>query len=99
MKSVPFRFLFVFFAFLIASVSLRAQSQYSIYFGDIHSQTWYSDGNQDQSGYPNVTTLAGTYPQPVARAMTYARNNTNGTVNFWGVSDHNHHSGLNMTIP
>src|SRR5689334_19681111 len=69
---------------------LRAQT-YNTYFGDFHAHTWYSDGNQDQN--------EATYTTPVARAMTYARTQTNGTMNWLGISDHNHNEGgLNMTI-
>ena len=41
-----------------------AQTSYNIYFGDNHSHTWYSDGNQDQ--------VPASYPLPVARGITYA---------------------------
>src|SRR5258706_12097743 len=58
-----------------------AQSPYNIYFGDIHSQTWYSDGNKEQD--------TNTYKKPVAKAITYARDVAHN-MNFLGVSDHNH---------
>ncbi len=66
---------------------LNAQT-YNPYFGDIHSHTWYSDGNQDQN--------EATYTQPVAKAITYARSSP--SMNFLGVSDHNHNESLNMTL-
>lgn len=59
----------------------RAQSPYNVYFGDIHSQTWYSDGNKEQD--------TNTYKKPVAKAITYAREVAHN-MNFLGVSDHNH---------
>ena len=45
---------------LVCTASIQAQT-YNIYFGDIHTQTWYSDGNQDQN--------EATYTKPVARAI------------------------------
>ena len=68
-----------------------AQSPYNIYFGDFHSQTWYSDGNKEQD--------TNTYKKPVAKAITYARDNAND-MDFLGVSDHNHHesSDLHMNL-
>src|ERR1051326_4929583 len=72
------------------STLVFAQSPYNIYYGDFHSHTWYSDGNQDQN--------MATYTQPVARAITYARTNAN-SMNFLGVSDHNHNEGgLHMNL-
>ncbi len=69
--------------------SLWAQSSYNIYFGDIHSHTWYSDGSQDKD--------TNTYKKPVAQAITYARSSP--SMNFLGVSDHNHNEGgLHMTL-
>ncbi len=74
---------------LLVSARVTPQTTYNIYFGDIHSQTWYSDGNQDQN--------MSTYDKPVARAITYARSSPN--MNFLGVSDHNHNEGgLHMTL-
>ena len=70
-------------------VFTSAQTTYNIYYGDIHSHSWYSDGNQDQ----NQTT----YTKPVARAITYARDNAND-MDFLGISDHNHNESLNMTL-
>lgn len=69
-------------------VPLSAQT-YNCYFGDIHTQTWYSDGNQDQN--------QATYTVPVARAITYARDVAND-MDFLGISDHNHNESLNMTL-
>ncbi|MBI3365090.1 MAG: CehA/McbA family metallohydrolase [Ignavibacteriae bacterium] len=65
------------------------QTQYNFYFGDIHSQTWYSDGNKEKD--------TNTYKQPVAQAITYARDVANN-MDFLGVSDHNHNEGLHMTL-
>ena len=75
--------------------SLISQT-YNIYFGDIHSQTWYSDGNKDQSG-DVLSQQQINYPNPVARAITYARD-VAGNMDFLGVSDHNHNESLNMTL-
>jgi hypothetical protein len=73
----------------VLPISLLAQSQYSIYYGDLHSHTWYSDGSQDQN--------MSTYTLPVARAMTYAK--ASPSMHFLGVSDHNHtDGGLHMTL-
>ncbi|MBI5021888.1 MAG: CehA/McbA family metallohydrolase [Ignavibacteriales bacterium] len=68
---------------------MNAQSTYNIYFGDNHSHSWYSDGNQDQ----NKTT----YTNPVARSITWARTNRS-SLDFMGISDHNHNESLNMTL-
>ncbi|MBS4028971.1 MAG: tandem-95 repeat protein [Ignavibacteriales bacterium] len=76
------RILFSILLFFVSSTVTF--SQYNFYFGDIHSHTWYSDGNQDQD------TL--TYSTPVARAITYGRDNA-GNFDFLGVSDHNHREG------
>ncbi len=69
----------------------QVQSQtYNVYFGDIHSHTWYSDGNQDQTNHT-------TYNLPVARGLTYAKSSPN--MNFLGISDHNHiDGGFPMTL-
>ncbi len=75
---------------MVSSTHLQAQTPYNIYFGDIHAQTWYSDGNQDQNTI--------TYTKPVARSITYARD-VAGNMDFLGISDHNHNESLNMTIP
>ena len=69
--------------------SVYAQTSYNIYFGDNHTHTWYSDGNADQ----NPTT----YTTPVARSITWARNNRS-SFDFLGISDHNHNESLNMTL-
>jgi len=64
-----------------------AQSPFNIYFGDIHSQTWYSDGNKEKD--------TNTYRKPVAQAITYARDVATN-MNFLGVSDHNHHGSSDL---
>ncbi|HEV8539072.1 MAG TPA: hypothetical protein VGR15_09170, partial [Bacteroidota bacterium] len=74
---------------MLSFAQLQAQTSYNIYFGDFHTQTWYSDGNQDQN--------PATYTVPVARAITYARD-VAGNMDFLGVSDHNHNESLNMTM-
>jgi hypothetical protein len=68
---------------------LFGQVTYNIYYGDNHSHSWYSDGNQDQ----NKTT----YTTPVARSITWAKNNR-VSLDFMGISDHNHNESLNMTL-
>lgn len=73
---------------LLLAAGLTAQT-YNIYYGDFHSHTWYSDGNQDQ----NIAT----YTTPVARAITFARSSP--SMNWLGVSDHNHNEGgLRMSL-
>lgn len=64
-----------------------AQSPFNIYFGDFHSQTWYSDGNKEQD--------TNTYKQPVAKAIAYARDVAHN-MNFLGVSDHNHRGSSDL---
>ncbi|MBI1807871.1 MAG: T9SS type A sorting domain-containing protein [Ignavibacteria bacterium] len=72
-------------------MSVYSQTSYNFYFGDIHSQSWYSDGNKEKD--------TNTYKKPVAQAITYARDIANN-MNFLGVSDHNHHesSDLHMNL-
>jgi hypothetical protein len=75
---------------VMAMTSFASAQTYNIYFGDNHSHTWYSDGNQDQN--------EATYTLPVARSITWARTNRS-SMDFLGISDHNHNEGgLNMTL-
>ena len=60
--------------------SVKAQT-YNYYFGNIHSQTSYSDGNQD-----SATSLI---TKPI-QAFNYAKNSQH--IDFYGISDHNHAS-------
>ncbi|MDP2209520.1 MAG: CehA/McbA family metallohydrolase [Bacteroidota bacterium] len=62
---------------------------YNFYFGNIHSHTWYSDGNKDKT--------PASYLAPVAKAMEYGRTVANN-LNFLAVTDHNHNESLNMTL-
>ncbi|MBA4312452.1 MAG: hypothetical protein C0417_07460 [Chlorobiaceae bacterium] len=75
--------------FLSMHSFMSAQTTYNIYFGDNHSHSWYSDGNQDQNKL--------TYTTPVARSITWARSNRS-SLDFMGISDHNHNESLNMTL-
>src|SRR5690242_10141162 len=79
--------LLLIFTFVLAGAT--AAQTYNIYFGDFHSQSWYSDGNKEQD--------TNTYKQPVAKAITYARTVATN-MNFLGVSDHNHNESLNMKL-
>jgi hypothetical protein len=54
---------------------------YNCYFGNIHSQTSYSDGNKDSSTSGMSTPL---------QAFNYARASQH--IDFYGISDHNHAS-------
>jgi hypothetical protein len=86
----PFRIVFLALVlFVTIPAFIYPQSNYNFYFGDIHSHSWYSDGNQDQD-----TT---TWKKPVARSFTWARQNAN-SFHFLGISDHNHNESLNMTL-
>ncbi len=58
--------------------SLNAQT-YNYYYGNIHSQTSYSDGNPD-----SATSLI---TKPI-QAFTYAKASQH--LDFYGISDHNH---------
>lgn len=90
MKYSFFRALF-FVAIAISPALLYGQTGYHIYFGDFHSHTWYSDGNQDQN--------PSRYLLPVAQAITFAHTVGGANMNFLGVSDHNHNEGgLKMTL-
>jgi hypothetical protein len=74
---------------LFAFPGLLVAQTYNIYFGDIHSHTWYSDGNQDQT--------PASYTLPVARSMTFTKSSPN--MDFLGISDHNHiDGGFPMTL-
>lgn len=73
---------------LLSFYSLYSQN-YFHYFGNLHSHTWYSDGNKDQD--------TNTYKQPVAKAINYGRT-VASYLNFLAVTDHNHNEGLNMTL-
>ncbi len=75
--------------FVFAFPVLVSAQTYNVYFGDMHSHTWYSDGNKDQD--------TNTYKKPVARAITYARDVANN-MDFLGVSEHNHNESLNMKM-
>ncbi|MBI5475230.1 MAG: CehA/McbA family metallohydrolase [Ignavibacteriales bacterium] len=67
----------------------QGQTSYNIYFGDNHSHSWYSDGNKDKT--------PASFPLPVAQSITWARNNRS-SLDFMGISDHNHNESLNMTL-
>jgi hypothetical protein len=69
--------------------SAYSQTTYNIYYGDNHSHTWYSDGNEDKT--------PASFPLPVAQSITWARNNRS-SLDFMGISDHNHNESLNMTL-
>lgn len=79
-----------FITFLLFFCTVYPQNVYNHYFGNLHSHTWYSDGNKDQD--------TNTYKQPVAKAIIYGRT-VAAYLNFLAVTDHNHNEGLNMTLP
>ncbi len=54
---------------------------YNYYFGNIHAQTSYSDGNQDSATSHMTTPLQG---------FAYAKASQH--IDFYGISDHNHQS-------
>ena len=60
---------------------LRSQTTYNYYYGNIHSQTSYSDGNKDASTTMMTTPL---------QAFTYAKASQH--IDFYGISEHNHSS-------
>lgn len=66
---------------LLSSFTCINAQTYNYYFGNIHSQTSYSDGNQD-----SATSLI---TKPV-QAFNYAKNSQH--IDFYGISDHNHAS-------
>lgn len=80
-----------FLYFCLIFSSLYAQNKiYNHYFGNLHSHTWYSDGNKDQD--------TNTYKLPVAKAINYGRT-VALNLNYLAITDHNHNEGLNMTLP
>lgn len=75
---------------LIFTSQIIAQTPaYNFYFGNLHSHSWYSDGNQDKT--------PASYPAPVAKAIEYGRTVANN-LNFLAVTDHNHNESLRMTL-
>ncbi len=77
MKKLPLLILLLF--------ALNCKSQvYNYYFGNLHSHTGYSDGNDD-----------GNSPTP-ATAFTYGKLSSH--FNFLGVSEHNHNESTNMSL-
>ena len=70
--------LFVSSLILCSTLLLNAQT-YNYYYGNIHSQTSYSDGNKD-----SATSLI---TKPI-QAFNYAKNSQH--IDFYGISDHNH---------
>jgi hypothetical protein len=66
-------------AALLSLTGLNAQTTYNYYFGNIHSQTSYSDGNKDASTSLMTTPL---------QAFNYA--NASQHIDFYGISEHNH---------
>lgn len=75
---------------IFTSLTIAQTPTYNFYFGNIHSHSWYSDGNADKT--------PATYPAPVAQAMEYGRNVATD-LDFLAVTDHNHNEGLRMTLP
>jgi hypothetical protein len=74
---------FVFFIALFC-LPIICLSQYNYYYGNIHSHTAYSDGNQDS--------IAANCFNP-AQSYTYAKGSYH--IDFWGISEHNHYSFAN----
>ena len=66
---------------LLSSFTYINAQTYNYYYGNIHSQTSYSDGNQD-----SATSLI---TKPI-QAFNYAKNSQH--IDFYGISDHNHAS-------
>jgi hypothetical protein len=66
---------------LLSSFTCVNAQTYNYYYGNIHSQTSYSDGNQD-----SATSLI---TKPI-QAFNYAKNSQH--IDFYGISDHNHAS-------
>lgn len=74
---------------IFTSLTISQTLPYNFYFGNIHSHSWYSDGNADKT--PSA------YPAPVAKAIEYGRTVANN-LNFLAITDHNHNEGLRMTL-
>jgi PKD repeat protein len=64
---------------ILCSISFLNAQTYNYYYGNIHSQTSYSDGNPD-----SATSLI---TKPI-QAFTYAKASQH--IDFYGISDHNH---------
>ncbi len=72
------------FTFILLLNVLPAFCQYNFYFGNIHSHSSYSDGNQD-------STATGHYTP--GDDYNYAKGSYH--MDFLGVSDHNHYTVIN----
>lgn len=77
------------FCFILFFYSAYPQDVYFHYFGNLHSHTWYSDGNKDKD--------TNTYKQPVAKAILYGQS-VASNLDILAITDHNHNEGLNMTL-
>src|SRR4051812_17538005 len=69
---------------MICLCGISKAQLYNYYFGNIHSHTGFSDGNQDSLS-SGISTPAGSY--------AFAKLSQN--FNFLGVSEHNHYSSNN----
>lgn len=69
---------------LQANVTTTATATLSVYFGNLHAHSAYSDGNQDNSGYTP------------ANDFTFAKSSQ--CMDFLGISEHNHsEAGMNVS--
>lgn len=68
----------------ISIISLANAQTYNFYFGNLHSHTGYSDGNND-----------GNAPTPTS-AYNFVKLSTN--MHFLGISEHNHNESTNMSL-
>lgn len=74
----------ILFITTIGIISLANAQTYNFYFGNLHSHTGYSDGNDD-----------GNSPTPTS-AYNYVKLSTN--MHFLGISEHNHNESTNMSL-
>lgn len=78
---------YIFTLFFVVTVSILSRAQFNYFYGNIHSQSSYSDGNQD-----SATSLM---TKPLQN-FNYAKLSLH--TDFYGISDHNHLSA-GMTNP
>lgn len=69
------------FTILFILLSHALHAQYNFYYGNIHSHTEFTDGNQD-------STLSGVHNP----AQSYAYAKSSYHIDFWGISEHNHYN-------
>lgn len=69
---------------ILCTYSLANAQTYNFYFGNLHSHTGYSDGNNDGNS--------------ATPALAYAYVKSSLNMHFLGISEHNHNESTNMSL-